>query len=103
MIAQATRTFTNGVAAYDRGECAMTQEVWRPLAHSGYPAAQRTLAHLFRVGLGVAQNFAQAVPSYRMAAESGLAGAQANLAIVYLRGQGVEGGRLVLPSGEGQS
>ena len=55
------------------------------------------------MGLGMAQNFVQAVSWYRLAAESGLAGAQANLAIMYLRGQGVEGGRLVLPSGEGQS
>ena len=73
------------------------------MTHSGDPAAQRNLAHLYRMGLGVAQDFVQAVSWCRLAAESGLAGAQANLAIMYLRGQGVEGGRLVLPSGEGQS
>ena len=59
MIAQATRTFTNGVAAYDRGEYAIAQEVWRPLTHSGDPAAQRNLAHLYRMGLGVAQDFVE--------------------------------------------
>ena len=72
MIAHATRAFTNGIAAYDSGEYAIAQEVWRPLRHSGDPAAQPNLAHLFRMGLGVAQDF-------------------------------VEGGRLVLPSGESQS
>ena len=70
---------------------------------SGDPAAQRNLAHLYRMGLGVAQDFGQAVPWCRLAAESGLAGAQANLAIMYLRGQRVESGRLALPSGKGQS
>ncbi len=55
------------------------------------------------MGLGVAQDFVQAVSWYRLAAESGLADAQANIAIMYLRGQGVEGGRLVRPSGKGQS
>ena len=64
--------FTNGVATYGRGEYAIAQEVWRPLTHSGNPATQRILAHLFRMGLGVAQKF-------------------------------IEGGRLVLPSSEGQS
>ena len=63
------------------------------------PAAQRNLAHLYRMGLGV-QPGRVLVP---LGAESGLAGAKANLAIMYLRGQGVGGGRLVLPSGEGQS
>ena len=55
------------------------------------------------MGLGVAQDFVQAVSWCRLAAESGLAGAQANLAIMYLRGQRVESGRLALPSGKGQS
>ena len=66
------QTFTNGVATYGRGEYAIEQEVWQPLTHSGNRAAQPNLAHLFRMGLGVAQDF-------------------------------VEGGRLVLPSSEGQS
>ena len=61
VIAQATQTFTNGVAAYDRGEYAIAQEVWRLLTHSGDPAAQRNLPHLYRMGLGVAQDFVQAV------------------------------------------
>ena len=61
MIAQATRTFTNGAAAYNRGKYAIALEVWRPLTHSRDPAAQRNLAHLYRMGLGVAQDFVQAV------------------------------------------
>jgi len=66
------QTFSNGVATDGRGEYAIAQEAWRPLTHSGNPAAQRNLTHLFRMGLGVAQDL-------------------------------VEGGSLVLSSGESQS
>ena len=82
--------FEAGVAAYDRGEFALAREIWLPWAHTGDPAAQRNLAHLYRMGLGVAQNFAQAATWYRLAADNGLTRAQANLAAMYLRGQGVE-------------
>ena len=34
------------------------------MTHSGDPAAQRNLAHLHRMGLGVAQDFVQAVSWY---------------------------------------
>ncbi len=84
------RPFTAGVEAFDRGEFAKAHAIWLPWAHQGDPAAQRNLAHLYRMGLGVPQNFAQAVAWYRLAADSGLARAQANLASMYLRGQGVE-------------
>ena len=56
---QAMRTFTQGVAAYDSGEHAIAQEVWRPLTPSGNPAAQRNLAHLIRMELGLAQDFVE--------------------------------------------
>lgn len=81
--------FTAGVEAFDRGEFARAREIWLPWAHRGDPAAQRNLAHLYRMGLGVPQDFVQAVAWYRQAADSGLARAQANLASMYLRGQGV--------------
>jgi TPR repeat protein len=82
--------FADGVAAYDRGDYAAAYQAWMPLANGGDPAAQRNLGHLYRFGLGVAQDFGQAAYWYREAAEAGLAGAQANLAMMYLRGQGVE-------------
>lgn len=85
-----TQPFAAGVDAFDRGDFVKAYAIWLPWAHRGDPAAQRNLAHLYRMGLGVPQNFVQAAAWYRLAAESGLARAQANLASMYLRGQGVE-------------
>jgi TPR repeat protein len=84
-----SQPFAAGVAAYDRGAFALARRIWLPWAHKGDPAAQRNLAHLYRMGLGVAQDFTQAASWYRLAADNGLARAQANLAAMYLRGQGV--------------
>ncbi|MFP6748904.1 MAG: tetratricopeptide repeat protein [Alphaproteobacteria bacterium] len=81
--------FAAAVSAYDRGEYAVAREIWLPWAHRGDPAAQRNLAHIYRMGLGVAQDFTQAAAWYRRAADAGLSRAQANLAAMYLRGQGV--------------
>ncbi len=88
--AKPEQPFAAGVAAYDRGEFELARRIWLPWAHRGDPAAQRNLAHIYRMGLGVAQDFVQAAAWYRLAADSGLARAQANLATMYLRGQGVE-------------
>jgi TPR repeat protein len=82
--------FSAGVEAFDRGEYEKAREIWLTHAHRGDPAAQRNLAHIYRMGLGVPQDFVQAAAWYRLAADSGLARAQANLASMYLRGQGLE-------------
>jgi uncharacterized protein len=42
-----------------------------------------------RQGLGVAQNYAEAVRWYRAAAEQGLGQAQVNLGVMYRQGLGV--------------
>jgi TPR repeat protein len=81
--------FRAGVEAYDRGDYAAAFAAWAPLARADDPAAQRNIGHLYRFGLGVAQDFEQAAYWYREAAEMGLAGAQANLAMMHLRGQGL--------------
>ena len=81
--------FKSGIDAYQSGDYVAAFKAWLPLAHSGDPAAQRNLGHLYRMGLGVGQDFSKAVEWYRRAAESGLARAQANLGNAYLRGQGV--------------
>ena len=82
--------FSAGVTAFDRGEYDLARKIWLPWAHKGDPAAQRNMAHLYRMGLGVPQDFVQAASWYRLAADRGLARAQANLAAMYLRGQGLE-------------
>ncbi len=85
----AAADFRAGVEAYDRGDYGAAFEAWVPLARADDPAAQRNIGHLYRFGLGIAQDFEQAAYWYREAAEMGLAGAQANLAMMYLRGQGL--------------
>ena len=82
--------FEAAVNAYEVGEYITAFKTWLPLAYEDDPAAQRNLGHLCRMGLGVKQDFAKAAEWYRKAAELGLARAQANLANMYLRGQGVD-------------
>jgi len=82
--------FDQAVNAYEAGDYILAFKTWLPLAYEEDPAAQRNLGHLYRMGLGVKQDFAKAAEWYRKAAELGLARAQANLANMHLRGQGVE-------------
>ena len=44
---------------------------------------------MYANGHGVAQDYAEAVRLYRLAADQGLAGAQSNLGVMYANGQGV--------------
>ncbi len=88
--AAALADFAAAVSAYDRGDYETAFNEWLPLARDDDPAAQRNIAHLYRQGLGVAQDFSEAARWYRRAAYLGLTGAQSNLAAMYLRGQGVE-------------
>ena len=81
--------FKEGVKAYEAGDYVAAFKVWLPLAYDDDPAAQRNLGHLYRMGLGVAQDFTKAADWYTRAAELGLTRAQANLGNMYLRGQGV--------------
>ena len=58
-------------------------------AEDGFIACSRTDAGLVRRGLGVAQDYAEAVKWYRLAAEQGLVEAQSNLGRMYYYGLGV--------------
>ena len=44
---------------------------------------------MYGEGLGVPQDYAEAVRWYRMAAEQGHTGAQSNLGVMYAKGEGV--------------
>ena len=59
------------------------------LALSGDAAAQNDLGCAYSSGLGVEQNFAEAIKWWRKAADLDLPGAALNLGIAYLSGQGV--------------
>ncbi len=82
--------FESGVTAFDGGDFTTALNEWLPLAAGGDPFAQRNIGHLYRLGLGVPQNFEVAFNWYRRAADQGLVRAQANLANMLLRGQGVD-------------
>jgi hypothetical protein len=87
--AGADPNFEAAVVAYEAGDYVAARQAWLALASRGDPAAERNIAHLYRNGLGVPQDFDKAAEWYRRAAEKGLVRAQANLGNMYLRGQGV--------------
>ena len=88
--APARADFETGVAAFDGGDFTNAYNEWLPLAAGGDPFAQRNIGHLYRLGLGVPQDFAVAFNWYQRAADQGLVRAQANLANMMLRGQGID-------------
>ncbi len=64
-------------------------ELYRLAAEQGYAPAQFDLGGFYYNGLGVPQNYAEALKWYRLAAEQGHAGAQFDLASIYANGLGV--------------
>ncbi len=58
-------------------------------AEKGDPAAQYKLGVMYGLGLGVAQNYAEAVRWYQRAARAGDARSQSNLGFMYGTGRGV--------------
>jgi len=85
----ATGTFTEGLAAYERGDHAAALELFRPAAAAGNAAAQYYLGMAYENGDGVAQDYAAATKWYREAAEQGSAQAQYRLGALYEYGKGV--------------
>ncbi len=85
----AAQDFDTGHEAYQRGDYAAALDEWRPLADQGNPKAQNGLSHMYRNGLGVPQDHAEAAKWVRMAAEQGHILAQFGLGLMYAEGQGV--------------
>jgi TPR repeat protein len=81
--------FDAGTKAYDAGDYETALKYWQPLADNYDLAAMRNVGHLYRRGLGVAQNSQTAIAYYKAAAELGFAPAQYNLAMMYWRADGV--------------
>ena len=82
--------FAEGVKAYEAKEYKLAFEEWLSLARNNDPAAMRNIGHMYRRGLGVAQDYKQALTWYKRAATIGFDRAQANVAGMYLNGEGVE-------------
>ena len=74
----AAQDFDTGLEAYERGDYAAAQREWLPLAEQGNAEAQTYLGVMHRDGQGVAQDYAEALRWYRMAADQGHAAAQYN-------------------------
>ena len=64
--------FGEGKKAMNRGDYAAALEIWRPLAEKGDADAQYNLGHLYRQGLGVPKDLAQAAWWYAKAAGRGV-------------------------------
>lgn len=80
----------NGLLAYERGDYTSASELLTPQANAGSALAQFCLGYMNYMGVGVAQDQAQAVAWYQKAADQGFADAQYNLGYLYLTGEGVE-------------
>jgi TPR repeat protein len=64
-------------------------EATKAAAEQGNAEEQASLGVMYEFGIGVIQDYAEAVRWYHLAAEQGLAFAQGNLGIMYYNGKGV--------------
>lgn len=63
--------FDEGMAAYEKGDYETALSEWRPLAEQGDTDAQSNLGVMYANGQGVAQDYAEALKCYRLAATQG--------------------------------
>jgi TPR repeat protein len=78
-------------AAYERGDFATAERLFRPLAEHGNAIAQYNLGVMYYKGEGVPQSYPNAVFWYRHAAWQGDASAQLGLGVLCYNGQGTVG------------
>ncbi len=77
------------IEVIDRGDYATPLNISLPLAEQGDVHAQYNLGRMYGDGLGVPQDYAEAMKWYRKSAEQGDAHGQNNLGAMYAEGQGV--------------
>jgi TPR repeat protein len=75
-------------AAYEHGDFATAERLFRSLAEHGNAIAQYNLGAMYYKGEGVPQSYPEAVFWYRHAAWQGDASAQLSLGLMYYNGQG---------------
>ena len=82
----------DGVGAYERGDFAQAMQLLRPLtiAGKGDARAQAHLGMMYEAGQGVAQDYAEALKYYQLAAVQGNAIAQTNIGRMYEHGRGMQ-------------
>jgi TPR repeat protein len=81
--------FDEGVAAIERGDYAVALRELRPLAEQGHARSQFRLGRMYRAGVGVPRDAAEAAKWSHRAAEQGDPLAQYDLGMFYATGQGV--------------
>lgn len=81
--------FEKGRSAEAIGEHELALKEFRFLAERGHAEAQNKVGSYYDLGLGVIQNYKEAVTWYRKSSEQGDAFAQYNLGIMYVNGRGV--------------
>ena len=80
---------TPGDKAFKRGDYGMSLREWRPLAEQGVAEAQSKLGQMYKLGLGVPQDYAEAVVWYRKESDQGHVNAQHNVGCAFYTGKGV--------------
>lgn len=81
--------FSAAMRAIERGHYATAERALRTPAANGDARSQNNLGYLYEHGLGVTQNYAQALNWYQKASDAGLPEARYNLATLYHLGLGV--------------
>lgn len=82
--------FAAGVDAYQKGDYVTAAKEWRPLAEGGSAAAQYNLGLLYYDGLGVPQDYSEAVMWFKRSADQDYTEAQHDLGAMYGAGKGVK-------------
>jgi TPR repeat protein len=85
----AAQDFDAGMEAYQRGDYTAALSEFRPLADQGLATAQTNLGIMYHDGLGVLQDFAEAIMWYEKAAIQGNVFAFYNLGLMYAKGNAV--------------
>jgi uncharacterized protein len=83
-------TFSQGNAAFSRGNYVQAARLLAPCARGGNPRAQAMLGFLYENGLGEPQDYDIAVAFYAGAAERGDPSGQYLLGLMYDKGHGVD-------------
>jgi uncharacterized protein len=82
--------FSAGLRAYKDGAYTSAFQSWKSLAENGNAKAQNNLGILYRKGLGVEKDSAEAFKWYKKAANQNFAKAQFNLGLMYKQGNGID-------------
>jgi hypothetical protein len=81
--------YEDGLAAFNKKNYLQAVQKFKSAVMKGNADAQTYLGHMYEIGLGVTQDFAEAFRLYTMAAVQGQPYGQNNLASMYLKGQGI--------------